>query len=69
MAVNDERLYLRRRARDELAMTIRAASIEAKHSHNLLTGYYIEACKACAHGRTGECVDCTLQMLCNPDTA
>ncbi len=69
MAINQERLYLQRRARDELAMKDRAAGIEARISHQLLAGYYIDACKTCAHGRTEECADCTLQELCDPATS
>lgn len=63
----DERAYLKRRALQELEMTLTADGQEAEDVHNELTGRYLRACGGCGASRTDECADCPLTFLCAID--
>jgi CRISPR/Cas system-associated exonuclease Cas4 (RecB family) len=63
----DERAYLKRRAFQELAMTLAADGEEAEDVHNELTGRYLRACVGCRRDRTDECAGCALALLCSVD--
>ena len=63
----DDRAYLKRRALQELEMTLAAESQAAEDAHNELTGRYLRACSGCSGARTGECVACPLAFVCRTD--
>ncbi|OYY91767.1 MAG: hypothetical protein B7Y45_02025 [Sphingomonas sp. 28-66-16] len=65
MAINLERQYLSRRAREELKAVEEAACVEAASAHKKLERLYIEECIACDHGRTDECIECDLRAQCD----
>lgn len=63
----DERAYLKRRALQELEMTLAADGQEAEDAHNELTGRYLRACVGCRKSRSDECIGCALAFLCSVD--
>lgn len=65
--ISDQRAYLKRRALQELEMTLAADDQEAEDAHNDLTGRYLRACAGCNGTRTDDCADCVLALLCSVD--
>ena len=63
----DDRAYLKRRALQELDMTLAADTQAAEDAHNELTGRYLRACSGCSKAKTAECVGCPLAFVCRVD--
>ena len=64
MSCCPERQYLKRRASQELGMTLHADCVEAEHAHNQLTGLYLGPCVQCLPEDSDECRDCSLRAIC-----
>lgn len=62
--VEDERLYLTRRAGCELEATLRATCIESEIAHNSMTRTYLAQCRSCDRQRTAVCVTCIFRHVC-----